>query len=115
MHTTEIECDRCRRRGIVVDNKEPFILYKIGFAYQSSYCYDVRMFEGPRAEWCRNCLVETGIVPPNEQTAREVKPAKQAPSIQDMIRQIAREEAAAEIADDVKDRDCHRFGVGDPS
>jgi len=87
MRETILTCDRCRKK---VDN-----LSEVGAGIRSlhygSYgggdTYVVHQFG---AEWCLECCIEMGIAKPRKESSAQ--PIQPFPTLEDMIREIIREE-----------------------
>lgn len=81
MRTTTYKCDRCGAESV-----DKNTLHKVKAGY-GDYTSDVN---GRQAEWCKKCCVETGLA--HQNLAPEVKPLDPLPTLEDMIREIVREE-----------------------
>ena len=88
MRITILTCDRCK--------KEAENLIEVGagerhhqYSYGRPGGYD---FYQLFAEWCLNCCIEMGIAKPTKDSPKPIEPQ---PTLEDFIREIIREEVAA--------------------
>jgi len=86
MRTTTYKCDRCGAESIGDDTIDLLSIYLGEGQYMSDAVH-----RGHRKEWCVKCRIETGIHKP-EKTLPEIKPIDSAPTLEEMIREIVREE-----------------------
>ena len=101
MQTTTYKCDRCGAEdatNALALQEVTIGLRRTGYSMVTGGAYTYTDDHGrdsrPRVEWCRKCLVETGILPrhPSVDAALPVPPPP--PSLEDMVREIVREELA---------------------
>ena len=92
MQKTFFTCDRCGEGWEVVDPKDPQRWQvSIGLdcmPISSPYVHTPIL---PNAHWCRKCVVEMGLLDGHDKEPRDISPATP-PSIEDIIREIVREE-----------------------
>jgi hypothetical protein len=88
MQKTILTCDRCK--------KEVDKLYEVGAGARSEYSgqyhpggREYRVYQ-LLAEWCLKCCIEMHIVQPVK--GSDAKPLATPPTLEDMIREIVREE-----------------------
>ena len=92
------QCDRCKATN---DDTNEVRLHEVGFGVKQltysptgSY-YQFSDQQTRHAQWCEKCCLEVGIMM-SAKVNPEVK-AEQLPSLEDMVREIARETANQEI------------------
>mgnify|MGYP001589650473 CR=1 FL=1 len=89
MRETILTCDRCKEKVknlIEVGAGERKQHYSSSYGRGNSY-YEVNQLV---AEWCLDCCIEMHIAKPC--TESETKPIESLPTLEDMIREIIREE-----------------------
>jgi hypothetical protein len=84
MKTTTYKCDRCGAED--TDNQIGLNFIKVGYG---QYITDASC--RPMVEWCHKCRIETGLQKPSEKMPG-VKPGEPPPTLEEMIREIVREE-----------------------
>jgi hypothetical protein len=87
MKTTTHTCDRCKKSGTAQELE----LYYVGIDVAMRYSTGDRSKRS--AEWCGNCLIATGLATSYDIT-RNGEPflLENPPTLEEMIRQIVREE-----------------------
>lgn len=90
MKTTTYKCDRCGRENTVdyhtTERELDLETISVG---TGKYHYDKSHRGGQ--EWCKKCRIEVGIDSP-EKAMPEAVPLDPLPTLEDMIREIVREE-----------------------
>lgn len=104
MQTRSFECDRCGKKGTMCgrgnayedEDGNPIQIWYVAVMYSSVAILEqpaLNLYQGGKtrvkAEWCRDCLDATGLIPPPERKETEAPPP---PTIEDAIREIVREE-----------------------
>jgi hypothetical protein len=79
-------CDRCKRK--VEENGLQEVTVSVKEARGSAY-YNYNVLNR-RAEWCGDCCTETGMV----LSKMDIVPDKKYPTLEEMIRDVIREEMA---------------------
>jgi len=98
MQQTTITCDRCGESWIKGSNTARQ-LWRVGI--QLGCLAPVSTCSGPTcrndltAEWCRECVVKAGLIGQTWPTGKQVTPDDPAPTLDDLIREIVRDEAGA--------------------
>ncbi len=92
--TTEYKCDRCKK---VVDGGESLMTVGI-FTIYHGYKHSIPLTRIEKSEhWCIECRIEKGIERPHP--AFKAKPEDPAPTVEDLIREIVREEVQDTVGD----------------
>ena len=86
MKTTTYKCDRCGAESVGGDTIKLLSIY-LG---EGQYMSDA-VRRGGQKEWCLKCRIETGIHKP-EMALPEIKPVDPVPTLEEMIREVVREE-----------------------
>lgn len=80
-------CDRCKRSGTTAEIALRGIFLRVGTNLHdyggAQQCHNFS------SEWCDNCVRQFGIWPPSEKSPPPIDPP---PTLEDLIRQIVREE-----------------------
>lgn len=93
---TEIhECDRCHKKATTPEEKEKLALGSIKLGFETAYYSTSQLIsiyvpnQKWEREWCRACRTELGIL---EDKVKHDTPAENIPSLEDMVREIVRQE-----------------------
>lgn len=86
MITVTRTCDRCSKNVL---GDEQFWNVEIRYSGAANNNPPYAYMTGPKVQWCRECLETCGLVP-----RAIVRPETPTPTIEDIIRDIVREEAA---------------------
>ena len=92
MITTTYQCDRCGAISVGQDEHDLKAI-TIGICSAMTYHYSLSDFSNRTAYWCRKCRVEVGIEHPNR--AKDVTPIAPSPTLEELIREMVREEIEA--------------------
>ena len=95
--TENRKCDRCGATSQTIDNEgDKLALHTVGVSIERSG-YGRSCIMGQKAEWCEDCCIKTGLLKPPKPKVREGEPeppkAPEPLSIEEMLRELAREEA----------------------
>lgn len=86
-----ITCDRCEKE--IVDQGQVWIVSVLfGPSNASPSAHRARH----TAEWCRVCAVETGLLPQYNPEDKKIEPINPKPTLEDLVRELAREEIEKE-------------------
>lgn len=88
MRKTILTCDRCKKEVDAL-NDVGAGLRQINYSFASSASVISGQY---RADWCRDCCIEVGFIRPNTCGKEEVKVVDPLPTLEDLIREIIREE-----------------------
>ena len=83
MIETKYICDRCKAEQPTAEQ-----FWKVGIQVHTINSQPRPYDTGPTAQWCRECVEDMGILP----TFKEGKVVDPKPTLEDMIREIVREE-----------------------
>lgn len=88
VRTVILKCDRC---GATAENDKNF-LKQVAVGVNWGYGFQAagRKLE---ADWCRECLIKTGLHRPQNEADEKIAPPAP-PTLEDLIRDIVREELA---------------------
>lgn len=82
-------CDRCKNTETVEVSTTPKLkLHEVGVGWQQHTCYSNYTFIGLKQEWCQDCCIAVGLCAPENPNSIIHPP----PTIEDMLREIIREE-----------------------
>lgn len=88
-HKTTYTCDRCSKQG-----ESPDFLLAVDVRIRSSYptSYSDNMDVKKTAEWCQQCLHDTGLKQIYDvEKKKRVDPPPNPPTIEDLVREIVSE------------------------
>lgn len=91
MIVTTYTCDKCKHSQ--EHPQSPKQLWDIGIGIETAGCssyYSTSPKLAHKQMWCRSCVIKAGLFPPSR--TDEEKTPTPPPTLEDMIREIAREE-----------------------
>lgn len=83
---TYYTCDRCGKQKA----GEPNFVENVGIRVGPAYSHTTMFFD-LQADWCRNCLIETGLRDPAAHILTDPPAPDPKPTLEDLIREIIRE------------------------
>jgi hypothetical protein len=89
MRKTTVTCDRCKKE--IVDKEQ---IWQIKFSWN---CYPTEpdvSFQQPKAEWCRPCMIDLGLLGDRFRVTKEIPNPPPEPTIEDILREFIRQEVA---------------------
>lgn len=91
---TKVKCDRCGHEYIVGDKEKARTMYAVVVTYHElsdqGVNYGTYRADAGKADWCEPCCEEFGIW---RARTKPDEPKPEYPTLEDLIREIAREEA----------------------
>ena len=92
--TENRKCDRCGASSRTIDGEgESLKLHTISVGVEV-HIYGRRGVTGKKADWCTECCERTGLIlPPKPKNNEPTPKIPEPPTIEDMLRELAREEA----------------------
>lgn len=88
---TTYTCDRCGASSTDVEELE---ILEVRIVWYPNYRYNKSNqaddYKNRKADWCKNCRVELGIIDPDVHRL-EVTPIEPPPTLEDLVREIVKE------------------------
>lgn len=95
MKTEIYECDRCRKKATTKEERELLGLGDIHLGFRVDYACSCSVWAATSAwhkQWCRACRAELGCQEEKISDRKNPTPDNQVPSLEDMVREIVRQE-----------------------